>query len=741
MKHPGRFRTAFMLALVLWLVPGSVQGFSAGATDLRAEKIARSIKIYRDTYGVPHVFGPTDESCVFGYLYAQAEDNFWQVEDNYLRAIGRASEVYGDKTLAEDLLVRALDLPQLAVKEYEHAGQRERHIYEAAAAGLNYFLKRNPQIKPRLLTHFEPWHVLAFASYEVYIQFVIQATGVSVGDFRTSAGGGGPGGTPIGSNAWAIGPGKSATGHPMLLINPHVFFFGPTQFYEGHLESAEGWNVSGATTFGLPFPVIGHNEDLGWTYTVNYPGFVNLYAEKFDNPRNRLAYRYGAGYRAATESSEIIKVKTGKGIETREFKLRRTHHGPVFMKEGRSLALKLPKLGAGGIIEEWYEMGKARNLVQFKAALSRLSIPVFNTMYADREGNIFYIYNAAVPIRATDTLWQEVVDGSNPQTEWLGYHKLEELPQLTNPKSGFLQSCNSSPFMTTSEGNPDKYSYPSYMTRDFDTPRARRSRLLLAAKEKFSFADWSHMAFDTMVVKARAYVPLIAEEWEKLKRAEPERAAKIKGALDALTSWDKTSSIGSEAMTLFVFWGEALGHRLEKGEHGPLLNILSLEEAVASLERDYGTWHIAWGEINRLQRRQTGGEEPFKDNLPSLPVAGAPDWAGTIFNFETRQEKGGKRRYGYLGDSYLSVIEFGPQVEAKSLLVFGESADPLSPHYFDQAQLYSGRELKPAWFTLADIEAHTESVYHPGEKPLRKAALNIKEKARGGDGNLNEDRD
>jgi acyl-homoserine-lactone acylase len=739
MNYPGRFRSAVVLALALLLLSGGVPGSAARASDLQTEKIARSITIYRDTYGVPHVFGPTDESCVFGYMYAQAEDNFWQVEDNYIRALGRASEVYGERTLSDDLLVRALDFQKLAVNEYRQASSRERKIYDAVAAGLNYFLERHPHIKPRLLTHFEPWHVLAFALYEVYVQFMIQATGVSVGDFRTSSAATGPGtGTGVGSNAWAVSAGRSASGHPMLFINPHVFFFGPTQFYEGHLKSDEGWNISGATTLGLPFPVIGHNEYLGWTYTVNYPGLVNLYAEKFDDPKNPLAYRYGSGHLEATEATEIVRLKTEKGIETREFKLRRTHHGPVFLKEGRALALKLPKLGEGGIIKEWYEMSKARTLAEFKAAISRLAVPMFNTMYADREGNIFYVYNAAVPVRAADTLWQEVLDGSKPETEWRGYHKLEELPQLTNPKSGFLQSCNSSPFLTTSEGNPDKYSYPSYMTRDIDTPRARRSRLLLTSQEKFSFADWTRMAFDTTVNKAKVYVPLMADEWEKLMRKEPVRAAKLKDALEALKSWDKVSGVDSEAMTLFVFWGEALAHHLEKGEHAPLLNILSLEEGIAALERDYGTWHIAWGEINRLQRRHTGGDEPFDDKLPSLPVAGAPDWVGTIFNFEARREKGQKRRYGYVGDTYVSVVEFGPQVQAKSLLVFGESADPQSPHYFDQARLYSARELKPAWFTPAEIKAHAESVYHPGESRPRKASSRTNGQARRHQGKLND---
>jgi len=294
-KQNSLFKAIGITALVLVsLLVTEVQ-----AADARIERLARSVTIYRDSYGVPHIYGPTDASCVFGYAYAQAEDNFWQVEDNYIQALGRAAEVNGEEALAEDLLNRTLEITTLSEAEYKNANQRTRELCDAFAAGLNYFLERNPQLKPRLIARFEPWQTIALMRFEVYQLFVYETQDLHLDDTRTASRRV-DNEVSLGSNTWAIGPQKSASGYAMLFINPHVFFFGPTQFYEGHLHSDEGWNISGASFLGMPFPVIGHNQYLGWTHTVNYPGISDLYVEKFDDPQDPLAYAYATGHRRAT---------------------------------------------------------------------------------------------------------------------------------------------------------------------------------------------------------------------------------------------------------------------------------------------------------------------------------------------------------------------------------------------------------------------------------------------------------
>lgn len=724
------------------------------------EQIARSVTIYRDEYGVPHIFGPTDASCVFGYIYAQAEDNFWQIEDSYLRALGRASEVYGEKSLNDDLLNHALEIPKLARAEYEKSSAQTKTLSNAIAMGLNYFLERNPQVKPRLITHFEPWHVFAFNRFAVYQLFIFGKSGLRVDEIRKAttevASDLPPTGTSgskssnetseqaetdlsfadglepmIGSNMWAVVPQKTSTGNAMLFINPHQPFFGPGQWYEGHLHSDEGWDLSGASFFGSGFPTIGHNQVLGWSHTVNDPDITDLYIEKFDDSAKPLAYRYGDEQRTATEWTDSIKVKTGNSAVTRTFKFRKTHHGPIVaIRNDQPLTLRMSRLEEGGMVDTWYAMGKSRSMSEFKQAISRGSIPMFNVMYADNAGNIFYIYNGAVPRRSDKFDWVKPVDGSNPETEWKGYHSMDELPQLTNPKTGYLQNCNQTPFTTTREGNPEKSSFPSYMVRENDNGRARISRRILEREAKFSFDDWTRAGLDTSVIESERNIPELAAEVEKLKEKDATRAAKLAGPIDLLKSWNHVSTIDSKPMTLFTLWFERWGRLRAAGTKDDWLRARALEDVIGSLERDFGSWQVGWGDVNRLQRIQSGGElEPFSDSKTSLPIAGGPGWVGIVNNFYTRPEKDQKRRYGVAGTSFVSVVEFGPKVRARSLLVFGQNGDPASPHHFDQAELYSKREFKTAWYALSDVKAHAKRTYHPGESAAQSNSASKKKAA------------
>lgn len=703
-RSQGDGRKSMAARSRFWLLVFMFLGACGGVLRaLDAEQMAKAVTIYRDDYGVPHVFGPTDASCVFGYMYAQAEDNFWQIEDSYLRGLGRAAEVYGEGSVRDDEVVRALELPRLAREEYERSSPRAKEILQATADALNYFLQRNPQIRPRLITRFEPWQTLAFIRYLLYYEFVWWNTGANTDDIITAD-------EPHGSNMWAIGPGKSASGYAMLFINPHQPFFGVGQWYEGHLHSDEGWNLSGASFFGFPFPTIGHNEFLGWSHTVNSPNISTQWEEVFDKADDPLAYRYNGGYRHATEWTETIKVKTASGLEERKFTFRKTDHGPLLAHhDNKWLALKMARLEEGAQMDEWYAMGKSHNLEEFKRAMSATAIPMFNTMYADREGNIFYVYNAAVPRRSAGFDWSKPVDGTTAETEWHGYHSFNELPQITNPKSGFLQNCNSSPFLTTVFGNLKPEDYPAYMVRDKDTPRARISRRILWNKHKFTFDEWSKAGFDTYVLQAETEIPELLKAWKQ------KSDVKLTDVVEELQNWDHVSRTDSVPTTLFLLWHQK---RVRKPDQDP---VQSLEEVVNELTAGAGTWRVPWGELNRLERRQSGGMEPFSDQEKSLPIAGAPGDVGIIFNFNARQSRT-RRRYGVSGDSFVSVIEFGPVVKARSVLVFGEDSNPASPHYFDQSELYAKQEFKPAYFVTAEIKTHAERVYHPGERGSEPAA-------------------
>jgi acyl-homoserine-lactone acylase len=675
-------------------------------------RLARSVTIYRDTYGVPHVFGRTDESTVFGFAYAQAEDNFWRVEENFILASGRASELYGEKTLDEDRLNQTLEIPRLAREEYARLDKRMRSLCDAFAAGFNYYLVRHSNVQPRLLTRIEPWHTLAFIRYNYYQngfardrnlrRAQLQTAGVDV-DLKPHTG----------SNGWVVGPSRSASGHAMLFINPHLPFFGPGQVYEGHVHSDEGWNFTGYTRFGFPLPYVGHNENGGWVSTDNAADLTDIYLETFDDPARPLAYKYGNRYRMATERVEEIRVKTANGLETRKFTMRKTHHGPIVgARDGKHLALRMAKFESDGWLREWYDMIRANSLAALKRAMAPLNMLFGNVMYADRQGNTWYLYNGAVPKRDPRFDWTKPVDGSDPATEWQGYHTMDELPQLTNPKTGWMQNCNTTPFLLTSEGNPDPKQFPKYMVQEGDNPRGAISREILASKAKFTFDEWRRFGFDTRVMNAGKLLPaLLAALKEKA-----EGSARLDGVYDVLARWNQRSSNDSVAMTLFSLWHERISRDGNPNSIAIAKQLDALNEVVDKLEKDFGTWKVAWGELTRLQRIDESKGEDFLDSKASVAVSGVNGNDGAVFTLYAVAMPGKKRRYGVAGGTYISVVEFAPKVRALSVHTFGASADPKSKHFMDQAELYTRGEFKPAWLTLEGIRANLEASYHPGEE-------------------------
>jgi len=678
-----------------------------------ANPLAKDVTIYRDTYGVPHVFGRTDAATVFGFAYAQAEDNFWRVEENFISALGRSSEIYGQKSLDEDRLNHALEIPRLAREEYARLDKQMRSLCDAYAAGFNYYLERHTEVKPRLLTKIEPWYTLAFIRYNYFQNGFGRDPNLRRAGLQTAA---------IdndlkphtGSNGWVVGPSKSASGHALLFINPHLPFFGPGQVYEGHVHSDEGWNFTGYTRFGFPLPYVGHNDNGGWVSTDNAADLTDVYLETFDDPARPLAYKYGNGYRLATEHVEEIRVKTANGIETRKFTMRKTHHGPILAaRDGKMLSLRMAKFESDGWLREWYDMTRAKSLNELKRAMTPLNMLFGNVMYADRQGNTWYLYNGAVPKRDPRFDWTKPLDGSDPATEWHGYHTIDELPQLTNPATGWMQNCNTSPFLLTSEGNPDPKQFPKYMVQEGDNPRGAISREILSSKPTFTFDEWTRLAFDTRVMSAGKDLEALLAVLRQ-RNQTTFRTTRLLAVYDELSRWDRRSANDSIAMTIFSLYHE----RRMRDEKLEVLT--ALNDALNSLEEDFGTWKVAWGELNRLQRIDESRDQDFDDSKPSLAVSGVNGNDGAVFTFYATPERGQKRRYGVAGGTYISVVEFSPRVRALSVHTFGASGDPKSKHYTDQSVLYTRGEFKPSWLALEDIRANLEAAYKPGEEPGKK---------------------
>ena len=519
---------AVVCCCTMILQAATLQAAEGGSIDPKA--LARDVTIYRDNYGTPHIDGKTDDAVLFGFAYCQAEDFFWQIEDSYVMGLGRYSELYGKQFLDKDMRNRAFEIPQKSKADFQNLDPKLQRTGEAFIGGINYYLDTHPRVKPRLLKRFEPWYLLAFARAAT-LELVGGHMHVPGGDVPTSYGEQKlqeEVRAATGSNALAIAGSRTRSGKAMLLINPHQPYYGYGQFYEAHLRSGEGWNFTGASFFGTPSLALGHNEYCGWGFTTNEPNVGSSWRETFDDPDEPLNYRYGGGYRKAEQWTDTIKVKRGGDFETINLTLRKTHHGPILRKTGEKeyVAGNIGKFYDSLFSRQTMQMVRSKNIDDFRAAMGMLEIHLFNTVYADVHGNIYYLYNGVVPKRDPSFAWDKPVDGSDPRTEWQGIHPVADLPQVLNPASGYVQNCNSTPYSTTDNAGPAIGDYPDYMVEDRydDKRRAKMARMLLEDTHDMTFERWQELAFDTTIYWALTELPRYKRDLARLRETDPDLA-------------------------------------------------------------------------------------------------------------------------------------------------------------------------------------------------------------------------
>ena len=716
----------------------SVSAFSA------FQKQAKQVTIVRDNWGVPHIYGKTDADAVFGLLYAMCEDNYWQLEEDFVKYTGQMAKLYGAAALQNDINVKLFNLESIAKKNYDNASVKIKAIANSAAAGVNYFLYKNPKTIQRLIHHYEPW-MWFISEYPTLSQLGIDKSFIPVSSQISSQKSEGEFEADWmeklehGSNSIAIGPAKSSTGNCLLLINPHVNFFGDNQRYEAHLISDAGLNVSGFAFLGSAFLWSGFNENLGWSHTNSAADKEDAWLEIFDDTTNALHYKYEGNYQTATERIDTIYVKDSLGrIVPHAYTFLQTIHGPVIAQKNQiKVACNSTELMANHLLLQCWKMMKSKNTTDFEQAMNMRQLGYPTTTYADRFGNISYWHGNAIPKRNNSLNWKKPIDGSIATTQWQGLHALNEIVQIKNPISGFIYNTNATPFLAKGLPVIDSLLYPFYMAPEGQNFRAIEALEQLSKPGKLTAEKLRQLSTSPHIAMMQNWLPQMLKGIDSLQAIQPLTNAHVIVALDTLRQWHYNYDSSSTATTIAVAWylsamqlyravisnyTAALG-RTQNPVMLPLSalqDLAVLTAAVEDLVAVYGTPLVAWGSINRLQRIHSSGKtEPFSDSRSSVSVSAVPGNMGSLFAFNAREEKGQRNLYGTYGNSYVCIVEFPKnkqqKLQAKSIVYFGQTANPSSPHYFDQAPLYAKGQLKAAWFYKADVLAHAERKYHPGD--------------------------
>ncbi|MFB9240164.1 penicillin acylase family protein [Massilia antarctica] len=697
----------------------------------RWNKTARRVTIMRDKWGIPHVFGKTDADAVFGLLYAQAEDDFSRVELNYINALGRLAEVEGEAEIWRDLRMKMYITPEDMKAKYAASPAWLRKLMVAFANGLNFYLHTHPEVKPRLITHFEPWMALAFSEGSIggdiesinlkdLEQFYGKKSALALADESNAADK-----EPRGSNGFAIAPKLSESGHALLLINPHTsFYFRP----EVHVVSDEGLNAYGAVTWGQFFVYQGFNDKAGWMHTSGGGDVIDEYLETVTEKDGKYVYRYGSGERALREVKVTLPYKTAGGMASKTVTTYFSHHGPVVREEGgKWVSVRLMEEPLKALTQS-YTRTKARNYKQFRASMELRTNSSNNTVYADGDGNIAYFHGNFVPRRDTAFDWNKPVDGSNPATEWQGLHAIDDTITLFNPSGGWIQNTNNWPFAASGASSPRQQDYPRYMWSLPENARGLHAVAVLENRKDFTLDSLIAAAYDSHLT---AFDPLIASlsaAYDQLGEGDALKA-QLAPQMAALRGWDRRYGVASVPTSLAIYWGQdmlekASGAAKAKGvptpdyirdSLAPAERLQALARATAKLEADFGTWQMPWGEINRFQRISGDVRQQYDDAKPSYPVAFASATWGSLAAFGMVAPQKTKRIYGDRGNSFVAAVEFGPRVRARSILAGGNSSNPASPHFSDQAEMYSKGQFKDVLFYKADIEKQLERKYHPGQ--------------------------
>ena len=722
--------SAIMLCLWLGTIGGAAHASPAPEASRWAAE-AQAVTIVRDDWGIAHVSAPTDAQVVFGAIYAQAEDDFARIEANYLTALGRTAEAEGEAAIWQDLRQRLFVDPRELQRDYRASPPWLRDLMDAWADGLNFYLATHAAVRPAILTRFEPWMALSFTEGSIggdverialpgLQRFYGTTPAVATAEDEVAY----PR-EPRGSNGIAIAPKNTVDGHALLLINPHTSFYFRSEL---QMTSGEGLNAYGISTWGQFFIYQGWNAKTGWMHTTSGVDNIDEFAETVATRHGRPFYRYGGTWRAVAATPVTLAYRAPDGaLRRRSFTTYRTHHGPVVRAAGGKWIATALMWRPVAALQQSFLRTKQVDLASFRKVAGLQANSSNATLFADQAGEIAYLHPQFVPVRDDRFDYTRPVDGADPATDWHGLHSLASLPSVENPAVGWAFNTNNEPWGAAGPDSPRRATFARYMDGAGENDRGRHAAALLTGTRGWTAERLRDAAYDSALPAFARLLPPLLAAYDALPAADPRHAA-LAGPAALLRGWDRRWALGSAATSLAVYWGDTLWTASDAFARQERINIpdyiaahvtadaqlAALGEAAARLTRDFGSWQVPWGRINRFQRLDDSIAGHFDDSHPSVPVGFTSAQWGSLASFGAHPYPNTRRYYGSSGNSFVAVVEFGPRVEARAVTAGGESGDPASPHFNDQAERYAAGNLRPVYFWPDELVGHVERRYHPG---------------------------
>ena len=667
------------------------------ALQLNAQINPAKIDIIRDSFGVPHIFGKTDPDVAYGLAWAHAEDDFGTIQQSLMAGKSMLAQYQGKKGASIDYIIHLLCIPELVEAKYESdLSPAFKKLLEGYAAGLNAYATAHPKevllkkifpVTPKDMVQYSVLQVCVLSGADKALSSIVGGTVPLLENYKTA-----------GSNAFAFNSAKTIDGQVYLDINAHQPLEGPVAFYEAHLNSEDGWNIIGANFPGAPCILHGCNEYLGWAHTVNAPDKLDVYQLEM-NPANKLQYKFDGKWETLEVKTAPLKVKVAGVIAPLGKKAYWSKYGPTIITPRGVFSIRMPAQMDIRGLEQWYAFNKAKNFTEFKSALNMLAIPGYNIVYADRYDTIFYISNGRIPVRDKSYNWKTTLPGNTSKTLWTDLHPLSNLPQVLQPKAGYVYNTNHSPFHST-EGTDNPL--VKDITMGYETLENNRSMRFDELKQplnKVSYEDFKRIKFDRQYPSS-FYFPSKIDSVFLLNSTEFPDIADI---IAQLNNWNKNSDAESIGAGTFFFVQAAANKNkalyLQNKSISKTLAAQLLREAKQTMLKDFGNTNIALGEVQKLVR---GTKE--------IPLPGLPDVLAPMYSVPY---KDGKWK-GNQGDAYIELVRFtkdGPQIE--SLNVYGASAKKDSPHYTDQMEMFTRQQTKKMTLNKAEVYKNAKSIYHP----------------------------